>query len=65
MTLAPRERQMVDLLVAGSTPREIAKICNTNHKNVYSTIGKVRRKMNCVTDRELVIRLKASPIETR
>jgi DNA-binding CsgD family transcriptional regulator len=56
VNLAPRERQMVELLAKGHSPREIAKLCETNHKNVHSTLGKARRRTNSVTYRELVIK---------
>lgn len=54
MSLAPREREILDARIAGLTPKQIARALGISIRTVYNTSDKTRRDAEARTAEELV-----------
>ena len=54
--LTPREKQVLDLLIAGKPPREIAAVLVIERHTVYLHLGSIRAKTKTASTLELAVK---------
>jgi DNA-binding CsgD family transcriptional regulator len=53
--LPPRERQVLELLASGLTPKQIAARCGTRSKTVWTQLAKLRFRFNVNSNHALSV----------